>query len=98
MTENKLPNLLPCPFCGGEAIEVEPLADGYWRITCRDCCARMCGTHRRMNQEAWNTRHEPTWGEYEKLLDIVVDSYHKGFIDGAVKTYELVEHVGEQND
>ena len=54
--------LLPCPFCGGEARETSPeeRGDEYWRITCASCGARIGGTNRRMNREAWNTRAERT--------------------------------------
>lgn len=49
--------LKPCPFCGGEAIESEPIdRSPYWRIRCRKCSASIGGTHRRMNREAWNRR------------------------------------------
>ena len=52
--------LKPCPFCGGEAKESSPESNGskYWRITCQSCYARIGGTHRGMNREAWNTRAE----------------------------------------
>lgn len=54
--------LLHCPFCGGEAYETSPEQNGsiFWRITCQHCYARIAGTHRTMNREAWNTRAERT--------------------------------------
>lgn len=58
MTDNRTTELLPCPFCGGEVCETSPeeYNDKYWRIMCASCGARMGGTHRGMNREAWNTR------------------------------------------
>ena len=52
--------LKPCPFCGGEAEELEPPRKGYWmgfwRIRCTGCHALMHGSHRGMNRDAWNSR------------------------------------------
>ena len=53
--------LKPCPFCGGEAIEKEPDIKApfnrmFWVIQCQNCYARIGGSHRRMNREAWNRR------------------------------------------
>ena len=59
MTEKQTTELLPCPFCGGEAVTV--LRYGYWFATCHDCCART-GSYRDKGAatEAWNTRAERT--------------------------------------
>lgn len=53
--------LKPCPFCGDEAEEVHYSEWGgpgnlAWLIRCKGCYARMAGTHRGMNREAWNRR------------------------------------------
>ena len=57
-------DLKPCPFCGGEAEEIEPPRKGYWmgfwRIRCTGCHALMHGSHRGMNRDAWNRRAERT--------------------------------------
>ena len=52
-------NLLPCPFCGGEARHVEP----FWRhneVRCTACGAET-DTYDTMNEAiaAWNCRIEP---------------------------------------
>lgn len=54
--------LLPCPFCGGEA-EIEEMkrgilkpTTGYW-ITCKLCgCHSRAGFDRRKAVEDWNRR------------------------------------------
>lgn len=63
-------NLLPCPFCGGEAREVHyskwgPPGNLAWLIHCTRCHAMMAGTHHDMNRAAWNTRMEPKQGRLE---------------------------------
>lgn len=60
--------LKPCPFCGGNAIEVSPYDQkplgSRWIIKCVDCGASIQGSHRAMNKAAWNQRaHEPRTGE-----------------------------------
>lgn len=62
--------LKPCPFCGGNAIEVSPYDQkplgSRWIIKCVDCGARIQGSHRAMNKAAWNQRvHEPRTGEWK---------------------------------
>ena len=61
--------LKPCPFCGGNAIEVSPYDQkplgSRWIIKCVDCGASIQGSHRAMNKAAWNQRvHEPRTGEW----------------------------------
>ena len=48
--------LLPCPFCGGQAIGAQPYADGA-RVYCKGC-GITTGTHRDMPSVAvkWNRR------------------------------------------
>ena len=55
--------LLPCPFCGGEAemLTAESMNGGYlFGIMCNDCCSRgdVYDTEAEAI-EAWNTRYEP---------------------------------------
>ena len=56
--------LLPCPFCGGEQVEIErctSLPDDYWRIGCQLCGASFEeSTTEAEAIEAWNTRAERT--------------------------------------
>ena len=56
--------LSPCPFCGGEAKEIDPPREGYWmgfwRVRCTGCGATMNGSNRHMNLCAWNRRAERT--------------------------------------
>jgi len=61
--------LKPCPFCGGNAIEVSPYDQkplgSRWIIKCVDCGASIQGSHRAMNKAAWNQRaHEPRTGHW----------------------------------
>ena len=58
--------LLPCPFCGGEArMTYDLMADGlgYSKIECRECGANTPGNYSKVGDQAtwdWNTRHERT--------------------------------------
>jgi Lar family restriction alleviation protein len=51
--------LLPCPFCGGEALVLPayPLPK-MWSIACKQCDARPAGTFTYADAaNRWNTRH-----------------------------------------
>ena len=55
-------DLLPCPFCGGEAQLLGSMIDGY-RVECIGTC--YCSTQRYRSDDhgaiaAWNTRAERT--------------------------------------
>ena len=71
MTDNRTTELLPCPFCGGEAVldKVDEGADyrpWFWyTVHCsnRDCvCASLCQEYETEAEAiaAWNTRAERT--------------------------------------
>lgn len=45
--------LLPCPFCGGEAEAVHEIS-GFWTVECVECGALVDGI------AAWNARAERT--------------------------------------
>lgn len=60
-------NLLPCPFCGGEARTWKyshPQTGDYWRVACNsnrlDCCISGRADSEAEAIDAWNTRAERT--------------------------------------
>lgn len=62
MTDNRTTELLPCPFCGGEAeiVDVDPtphyVKEGHW-VICKECKASAHVFENRDKAiEAWNTR------------------------------------------
>ena len=63
-----IPKLLPCPFCGGEAVLVPTSGTTVreWFVTCGnlECGVLACKTRRFYSEEeaieAWNTRAERT--------------------------------------
>lgn len=79
MMETKL---LPCPFCGGEAIAEDLLGD-YWHVYCQQCKAGTSifnesdlGNTKEQAIEAWNTRHEKTCDgckHFGKIVDYHID-------------------------
>ncbi len=77
MTTTK--ELLPCPFCGGEAsVRVLEYDDDckVWGVFCESDLESEYGHGHLVDNypteseaiEAWNTRYEPTWGDFAKLL------------------------------
>jgi Lar family restriction alleviation protein len=72
MTEQKQVQLLPCPFCGGDAkYEAEGEWQYYdvWSVECQVCGASVCGnadmrvsgaSAKAEAIAAWNTRHTAT--------------------------------------
>jgi Lar family restriction alleviation protein len=55
ITDNNLPALLPCPFCGSDDLGVG--AGMSWAVKCHDCFGRT-QSHASRNDaiKAWNTR------------------------------------------
>ena len=75
------PELLPCPFCGGEPVyfRAERGKQVTFRAYCRSCCAR--AEDRQTADEAiaaWNTRS--TVAE-EGLREALAEAYRKGASD-----------------
>ena len=65
--------LLPCPFCGGEAHTIEPARYGKsWGVRCE--CGAFLGFELTEAEavEAWNTRAERTCHE------VMVDKFFRG--------------------
>lgn len=65
MPEKNEVKLLPCPFCGGEAVvdnDNGPYDEHYaeW-VECRKCLIRTC-PRKKADIKAWNTRHHPAEG------------------------------------
>lgn len=63
-------SLLPCPFCGGENIDVHVgvyvgRVEESVTITCEDCLGSIYGINREKAVAAWNTRagHSGTLGD-----------------------------------
>ena len=73
--------LLPCPFCGGEAqLERKDTGIQAWSCHCGnpDCYAGAVDVvhpNRDALIEAWNKRHEPTWGDFTKVAKGVKVAY-----------------------
>ena len=48
--------LKPCPFCGGEAVSMEPF-DGVFSAMCQGCkCGGPITRQEELSIEAWNRR------------------------------------------
>ena len=76
-------SLLPCPFCGGEAISRGSDYEGYW-VTCKGCMAFPYKKNTREQAiEAWNTRH----GELEA---------HQNGMWAQTLTPELMDYLAER--
>ncbi len=51
-------NLLPCPFCGGEAkVVVTEIEDNEHRIQCSNCHVRTSDDYDHFPSEFWNKRN-----------------------------------------
>ena len=108
MTEQEQVQLLPCPFCGGDAkYEAEGEWQYYdaWSVECRVCGASVCGnadmrvsgaSAKAEAIAAWNTRHTATAEALEALRQIANDAHAdlKGIQDFARAAIAKIE--GEQ--
>ena len=85
-------NLLPCPFCGGEAKLIKhyivALDVTYREVFCTSCCAKRPADKIFSEEEAikfWNTRKP-----MERIVEQLEEEKEKGFYD-----YDSV--IGEKN-
>lgn len=72
--------LLPCPFCSGEARIAEGLGENNGKgfiVFCPDCWVNQSYTGQTKAEavEAWNKRYEPTWGDFTKVAKGVKVAY-----------------------
>lgn len=87
----KTPELIPCPFCGGDDVEIQNSFAGSKKPVCMDCGASL---HPSRSEEAaiheWNTRVYPP--EVQELiakntpthpLDIFESEQWEGLIEGS---------------
>ena len=51
-------NMKPCPFCGGEDIEVvtDMFGDDNYIVTCKSCAAQVSDETMKQAIESWNNR------------------------------------------
>lgn len=98
--------LLPCPFCGGEARIFElTWTDGlgvphdfkhpYYRVVCQGGCRTLKGDYDTEAEaiEAWNARVKLENGTCEIALARLVDVAAKVDIDSCAEILECVEAI-----
>lgn len=75
MADVKIPQLLPCPFCGKTDIRID-LEDehNHWRIMCEHCMAKISGYSKSRTITKWNTR---TQQEAELNEPLTLDELRK---------------------
>lgn len=65
--------LLPCPFCGGEA-DIYAISENIMNVRCTNCYGETCSYFKAKDAiEAWNTRAERTCkiegGYYDEVME-----------------------------
>jgi len=84
---NEVVELLPCPFCGGEAVVGEIGGQGsYCWVGCKKCAASVTGYLQEHAIAAWNTRaHSDPRPVAEGLREVVARAIYSrdpaGFLD-----------------
>ena len=94
--------LLPCPFCGGEALRTAHLTYNWFAPVCRRCYARGPSVkierdsdpqemRNLMNQadENWNRRASPA--SVPEVTDGMAIAFHNALTDGAIGQAEVDE-------
>lgn len=83
--------LLPCPFCGGEA-ELRGILSG--QACCTVCDGNVCGEDREAAARAWNARHrEESAAGYREALEKIA-SCEKRFDGDVVDIARNALHSG----
>ncbi len=103
MTDNRTTELLPCPFCGGEASK-RLFYKGKYRVHCNVCDAHsgdVCDIEAEAIA-AWNQRHAETCEPpYDELLRCLENDWHiRASWDGLRKFWciELTDEGARMRD
>jgi len=80
--------LLPCPFCGGDAdFGTRPNERAWWSLHCSECTAYRCGPTKAEAIAAWNTR-TPRLGETgdDDVVGVLLDpiAVHVNMLAGRI--------------
>jgi Lar family restriction alleviation protein len=81
--DTEMTELLPCPFCGGEAGvgSDDAYDDVTWQVFCKQCYATIERDLRDHAVALWNTRSTPTIVE-RRIGELAERAYAEGVEDG----------------